>query len=292
MLEDVENYAPDYENNPYNDEGINVQRRSLDDPEDLDLEFEPSYDAIHSITNGEVRRKRAPFTVNFMDMQVSYPQYLRLVALQRKVIKLDQILKRMKTMRPIEELEEMPQWKKLVTLHESLSKLLPPEYMETPDIQVQPIKRQGMEFNGVRVSLPQYYKLKALQEKVLKLDKVMRKLSDGVPTEKLNQSRKWLKLVGMRNSLQRLLPEDHPEFSYKEKRGPTHEFNGVQVSYPQYVHLMNLQKKVMALDSALKRIASKSNPEQLIHSASWNKLMGLRESLTRLMPQNDDEFDL
>ena len=57
-------------------------------------------------------QKRAPFTVSFMDMQVSYPQYVRLVALQKKVIKLDQVLKKMKLMKPIEELEKMPQWQK------------------------------------------------------------------------------------------------------------------------------------------------------------------------------------
>lgn len=191
-------------------------------------------------------------------------------------------------MKPIEQLEEMPQWKKLVTLHESLSKLLPPEYMETPDIRVQPIKRQGLDFNGVRVSLPQYYKLKALQEKVLKLDKVMRKLSYGVPEEKLNQSPKWLQLVRMRNAMQKLLPDSHPKFSVHEKRRASHEFNGVKVSYPQYVHLMNLQKKVIALDLAMKRIASKTDPEDLVQSSSWNKLVGLRQSLARLMPQTDD----
>ena len=51
---------------------------------------------------------------------------------------------------------------------------------------------------------------------------------------------------------------------------------------------MNLQKKVMALDLAMKRIASKSDPEELVQSSSWNKLVGLRQSLARLMPQNEE----
>ena len=51
---------------------------------------------------------------------------------------------------------------------------------------------------------------------------------------------------------------------------------------------MNLQKKVLALDLAMKRIASKTDPEDLNQSSSWNKLLGLRQSLARLMPQNDD----
>ncbi len=38
-------------------------------------------------------KKRSPFTVDFNGMQVSYPQYLRLVRLQEKVIKLDNMIK-------------------------------------------------------------------------------------------------------------------------------------------------------------------------------------------------------
>ena len=114
--------------------------------------------------------------------------------------------------------------------------------METPDIRVQPIKRQGLDFNGVRVSLPQYYKLKALQEKVLKLDKVMRKLSYGVPEEKLNQSPKWLQLVRMRNAMQKLLPDSHPEFSVHEKRRASHEFNGVKVKWKITLYFFSLEQ--------------------------------------------------
>ena len=43
-------------------------------------------------------------------MQVSYPQYLRLVALQEKVIKLDKLLWKMKQYRSEEELQKIPQW--------------------------------------------------------------------------------------------------------------------------------------------------------------------------------------
>ena len=119
--------------------------------------------------------------------------------------------------------------------------------MESADVQVEPVrskkswKRSMMEFNGVRVSLPQYLRLMQLQEKVLKLDAVMRKLSEDVDASKLASSSKWNQLVSMRQSLQKLLPETHPNF---QKRGTSLEFNGVQVSYPQYQHLMTLQKKV------------------------------------------------
>ena len=45
-----------------------------------------------------------------MGMQVSYPQYLRLVALQEKVIQLDKILRKMKEYKTDEELDKLPQW--------------------------------------------------------------------------------------------------------------------------------------------------------------------------------------
>ena len=126
-----------------------------------------------------------------------------------------------------------------MSLHGSLKKLLPADYLvegrQTEDVQVEPvfkkkrsIFKRTMEFNGVQVSLPQYLRLMELQEKVLKLDHVMRRLSDGVDPEKLDASPKWGQLVSMRQSLQKLLPEDHPDFN---KRAATMDFNGVKVSY-------------------------------------------------------------
>ncbi len=47
---------------------------------------------------------------------------------------------------------------------------------------------------------------------------------------------------------------------------------------------MNLQKKVLALDAALKKIAANSDPEKLQNLPTWHKLVSLRESLSRLMP--------
>ena len=47
-----------------------------------------------------------------MGMQVSMPQYLRLVALQEKVIQLDKILRKMKQYKTEEELAQLPQWQR------------------------------------------------------------------------------------------------------------------------------------------------------------------------------------
>ena len=59
------------------------------------------------------RKKRfGKRTVDFMGMQVSMPQYLRLVALQEKVIQLDKILRKMKQYKTEEELAQLPQWQR------------------------------------------------------------------------------------------------------------------------------------------------------------------------------------
>lgn len=63
-------------------------------------------------------------------MRVSYPQYLRLVALQEKVIKLDKLIKALQVKYTTEELEKLPQYARLLSLHQSLSPLLPNEIIQ------------------------------------------------------------------------------------------------------------------------------------------------------------------
>ena len=64
-------------------------------------------------------------TVDFMGMQVSMPQYLRLKALQNKVIKLDKVIKAVQARYTHQELELLPQYARLIALHRSLSPFLP-----------------------------------------------------------------------------------------------------------------------------------------------------------------------
>jgi hypothetical protein len=47
---------------------------------------------------------------------------------------------------------------------------------------------------------------------------------------KLSENAKWNELLALRQSLQKLLPADHPEFELTaSKRGATMDFNGIQV---------------------------------------------------------------
>jgi len=139
-----------------------------------------------------------------------------------------------------------------------------------------------IEFNGVQMTYPQYWKLMALQKKVLKLDSVMEKISEKVnDPQLLAENPKWKELVGLRQAMEELMPSASKRVV---KRSPTMDFNGVQVSLPQYQHLMTLQRKVMKLDAAMKKISEKSNPEALKNNAKWQALVEMRKSLLKLLP--------
>jgi len=48
-----------------------------------------------------------------------------------------------------------------------------------------------------------------LQEKTLKLDSIMRKLAEGRDPAQLAENAKWLELLALRQSLQKLLPSKY-----------------------------------------------------------------------------------
>ena len=71
-------------------------------------------------------RKRS---MDFMGTRVSYPQYLRLVAIQREVIRMDVTIRSMlQNYDPI-ELSQNPYWIELLELYNSLKKMLPEKYI-------------------------------------------------------------------------------------------------------------------------------------------------------------------
>ena len=55
---------------------------------------------------------------------------------------------------------------------------------------------------------------------------------------------------------------------------------------------MSLRKKVMALDTAMRKIASKTDEESLEKLPSWQKLVDLRGSLAKLMPAGEEMMDM
>lgn len=266
----------------------------------------------------------------FLFSLVSYPQYMRLVALQEKVVKLKTMINKLNAKYPPELLKELPQYQRLMKLYNSLAPLLPEANMAELEPQrfdelLDPqdddsdefAKRSSMsvDFMGMQVSYPQYLRLVALQEKVVKLDKLMRKMLKTRTLEELQKIPKWNTLVALHDALKKMLPQEyvssHQTFAdakrhEEEKRRAqnfalseendegrslskrsmgTVEFNGVQMTYPQYWKLMELQKKVLKLDSVMQRISEKVNDPQLLsENPKWKELVGLRNAMEELMP--------
>ena len=64
-------------------------------------------------------------------MRVSYPQYLRLVAIQKEVIRMDRTIRSMLNNYDPMELAQNPYWMELLELYDSLKKMLPEDYLES-----------------------------------------------------------------------------------------------------------------------------------------------------------------
>ena len=55
----------------------------------------------------------------------------------------------------------------------------------------------------------------------------------------------------------------------------------LQVTLPQYQHLMAMEKKLMGLDAMMKKISDKSDPDALQNNPKWNALIKMRDMLTK-----------
>ena len=86
--------------------------------------------ACQDKVKGQEIQKRSDGGVDFLGMRVSYPQYLRLVAIQREVIRMDQTIRHMLNKHNEMELAQNPHWMELLELYDSLKKMLPEDYLE------------------------------------------------------------------------------------------------------------------------------------------------------------------
>merc|ERR1712209_132570 len=80
--------------------------------------------------------------------------------------------------------------------------------------------------------------------------------------------------------------------SGRSKRGVTMEFNGVRVSYPQYLRLVRLSEKVQKLDSVIEKLQQHRSEAELSRVPQYNQLVELRESLRPLLPGGGDASSL
>ena len=70
-----------------------------------------------------------------------------------------------------------------------------------------------------------------MQQSALRLDGIMRQMMREVGPDALARMPKWKQLIGLRKSMQKLLPAGHPAFvGVRRKKGVTMDFNGIDVS--------------------------------------------------------------
>lgn len=86
---------------------------------------------VFSEAYGRVVKK----SVDFMGMRVSYPQYLRLIAIQKEVIRMDQTIRALLRIYDSRELALNPYWIELLDLYNSLKKMLPEHYLRAVENQ-------------------------------------------------------------------------------------------------------------------------------------------------------------
>ena len=70
------------------------------------------------------------------------------------------------------------------------------------------------------------------------------------------------------------------------------DFNGMLVSYPQYIRLMKLQEKALKLDTIMRKLPEGQDPSKLAGNPKWHGLLALRLSLQKLLPTDHAEFGL
>ncbi|TRY61418.1 hypothetical protein TCAL_15000 [Tigriopus californicus] len=70
-------------------------------------------------------------SIEFMGMSVSYSQYVRLRNIQREVIRMDKVIRKMARSHDPVELAQNPHWLELLELYDALKKMLPEDYVNS-----------------------------------------------------------------------------------------------------------------------------------------------------------------
>jgi len=73
--------------------------------------------------------KRVANSVEFMGQMVSYPQYIRLMRIQKEVINMDKVIRRMLDEYDSETLSNFEPWLELIAMYRQMRKMLPDGYV-------------------------------------------------------------------------------------------------------------------------------------------------------------------
>ena len=62
---------------------------------------------------------------------------------------------------------------------------------------------------GMRVSYPQYLRLKSIQAEVIRMDKMIRSMTGKYDLQELASNPHWVELVDLYESMKKILPEEY-----------------------------------------------------------------------------------
>lgn len=265
------------------------------------LEEAPSelFQSLKKRNHGKAKR----FTVDFNGMQVSYPTYVRLSRLQAKVVKLQKMIQLLHRRYTPEQLDGLPQYGRLMELYQSLRPLLPTTAIQDI-LQPEASPIQGVVEKRSFGSTPNHSdqeRMLAIFEHVGDLEHVMNRIQQTTPAEQLEQDPQWQSLIHLHRELNSKLAKyslyHNMDFSRGEnqvldKRSKrSTKFNDMFVSVPEYGRLKEMQKTALKLDMLLRKMVKDIGLNRLQKDAKWSKLVELRQSLQKLMPENHPEFD-
>ena len=70
----------------------------------------------------------------------------------------------------------------------------------------------------MRVSYPQYLRLKSIQAEVIRMDQMIRRMAQSHTIDELNQNPHWLELVDLYESMKKILPEGyHQQHGFEDE---------------------------------------------------------------------------
>ncbi len=181
--------------------------------------------------NGPMAKRAFELTMDFNGRQVSLPTWGRLNRMQKKVFKLKKILEDLHFRYDIPALQALPKYRPLMEMYDALKPILPPGQRELnlpPGVVYK--RSQAPVFAGPEdvnaaaegssndVEMPKetYRRLVRLQEKVLRLDQMIRYLKAKYPIEELRKVPEWSRMLELRSSLDALVPQDRQ--GYQENK--------------------------------------------------------------------------
>ena len=83
--------------------------------------------------------------------------------------------------------------------------------LETQTLQRQKRSPGSVEFMGMRVSYPQYLRLKSIQTEVIRMDKMIRSMLARYKLRELEANPYWIELVDLYETMKKILPAEYLE---------------------------------------------------------------------------------